>query len=69
MVLQGLSERHALRVASMSASAYRYQPRPDGNVALREQIILLAQRYRRYGAGMIYLDEPPERQDTASRLN
>lgn len=55
MVLQGLSERHALRVASMSASAYRYQPRPDGNVALREQIILLAQRYRRYGAGMIYL--------------
>lgn len=52
---QGLSERHALRVVGMSASAYRYQPAPDRNQALREQIQALAHRYRRYGAGMIYL--------------
>ena len=39
----------------MSASALRYEPRPDRNVALREQIVALAQRYRRYGEGMIYL--------------
>ncbi len=51
----GLSERHALRVVGMSASAYRYQPAPDSNQALREQIQALAHRYRRYGAGMIYL--------------
>jgi transposase InsO family protein len=51
----GLSERHALRVVGMSASAYRYQPAPDRNQALREQIQVLAHRYRRYGAGMIYL--------------
>jgi len=51
----GLSERRALRIVSMSASAYRYQPAPDRNLALREQIIALAQRHRRYGAGMIYL--------------
>ncbi len=51
----GLSERQALRVADMSASAFRYRPRSDRNSALREQIILLAQRHRRYGAGMIYL--------------
>lgn len=51
----GLSERHALRVAGMSASALRYTPRPDANAELREQIIGLAQRHRRYGAEMIYL--------------
>jgi putative transposase len=31
-----LSERHALRVADMSASAYRYQPAPNRNQTLRE---------------------------------
>lgn len=51
----GLSERHALRIVGMSASAYRYQPAPDRNLALREQIVALAHRHRRYGAGMIYL--------------
>ena len=51
----GLSERHALRVVGMSASAYRYRPAPDRNLVLREQIQALAHRYRRYGAGMIYL--------------
>lgn len=39
----------------MSASAYRYTPRADHNIALREEIVALAQRYKRYGAGMIYL--------------
>lgn len=39
----------------MSASAYRYQPAPDRNQVLQAQIVTLAQRYRRYGAGMIYL--------------
>lgn len=51
----GLSERHALRVVGMSASAYRYQPAPDQNQDLRDQIVALAHRHRRYGAGMIYL--------------
>jgi len=52
---RGLSERHALRVIGMSASAYRYQPAPDRNQALRDKIVALAHRHRRYGAGMIYL--------------
>jgi transposase InsO family protein len=51
----GLSERHALRVVGMSASAYRYQPMPDRNHDLRARIVALAHRHRRYGAGMIYL--------------
>jgi transposase InsO family protein len=55
MVKQGMSERHALRVMRMSASALRYKPKPDCNVALRARIVELAQRHHRYGAGMIYL--------------
>ena len=55
MVSRGLSERRALRVLRMSASALRYVPAPDRNGPLRERILALAQRHRRYGAGMIYL--------------
>lgn len=55
MVDRGLSERRALRVIGMSASAFRYQPAPDRNHALRQRIVALAHRHRRYGAGMIYL--------------
>jgi transposase InsO family protein len=39
----------------MSAAALRYAPRPDQDAGLRERIIALAHRHRRYGAGMIYL--------------
>ena len=38
MLEGGLSERRSLVVAQVSASAYRYEPRPDRNVELREQI-------------------------------
>lgn len=52
---RGLSERRSLTVVAMSASALRYRPAPDRNEALRAEILRLAQRYRRYGAPMIYL--------------
>jgi transposase InsO family protein len=52
---RGMTERHSLRVVGMSASALRYIPRPDGNAELRQQIVEMAQRHRRYGAPMIYL--------------
>ncbi|MDH1254352.1 IS3 family transposase [Comamonas thiooxydans] len=55
MVVCGLSERRLLLVIGMSASAYRYKPAGDRNGALKDKIIALAQRHRRYGAGMIYL--------------
>ena len=55
MVTSGLSERRALMVTRMSAAALRYVPRPDPDPSLRDHIIALAQRHRRYGAGMIYL--------------
>jgi len=55
MKTKGLTERCSLRVIGMSASALRYKRRPDRNVVLRQKIIALAQRHRRYGAAMIYL--------------
>ena len=55
MVDQGLSERRSLAIAGMSASAYRYATRPDRNGKLRQRILALAHRYKRYGVGMIHL--------------
>jgi len=55
MISHGLSERRSLRIIGMSASALRYEPTADRNCALKEKIITLAQRHRRYGSGMIYL--------------
>lgn len=55
MIDRGLSERRALRVVRMSASAFRYVPAPDRNVDLRQEIVALAHRHKRYGVGMIHL--------------
>lgn len=55
MADKGLSERRALVIVEMSPSALRYESAPDRNQELRERIIALAQRHRRYGAGMIYM--------------
>jgi len=55
MRTKGLTERRSLAIVGMSASALRYAPCPDRNQALRERIVALAQRHRRYGVGMIHL--------------
>ena len=65
MQSRGMTERHALRVIDMSASALRYPPAPDRNEALRQQIVTLAQRHKRYGAEMIYL----KLRQTGHRIN
>lgn len=55
MIDQGLSERRSLKVVRMSSSSFRYEATPDRNEPLKEKIVALAQRHRRYGSGMIYL--------------
>ena len=55
MIDRGLSQRRSLSALRMSASAFRYAPRPDRNVELRAAIQALAQRHKRYGVGMIHL--------------
>lgn len=49
MVEKGVSERRALTVVRMSASALRYEPRADRNAELREQIAALAHVLRKAG--------------------
>lgn len=59
-VQRGASERRALAIIGMSASALRYVRREDRNVELSERILALAYRHKRYGVGMIYLKLPQE---------
>ena len=65
MVARGLSERRALTVGRMSASAFRYVPRPDGNAVVRDRIVDLAQRHRRYGAALVHNPSAATRQLSA----
>lgn len=52
---RGMSERRALKLARLSPSVLRYERKDDGNGALRERIVALAQRHRRHGYRMIHL--------------
>lgn len=56
---RGLSERLALTVTGMRASALRYIPVADRNVAL-------AHRHRRYGAGMMRAHQPEPRREAGN---
>ena len=51
---RGLSERHALRMAGMSAGVLRYRRREDRNQVLRQRIVDMAHRHRRHGYRMIH---------------
>jgi len=44
-----LSERRACKLFAMDRSTYRYEPRPDHNAELREEMITLARQKPRYG--------------------
>ncbi len=55
LTCKGLTERHALEVVAMSASALRYVARSQGNDALSTAILALAHRHTRYGWRMIHL--------------
>ena len=50
-----MSERRALKLAGMSPSVLRYEPRDDGNAQLRAELIALAHRHRRHGYRMLHL--------------
>jgi hypothetical protein len=44
-----LSERTACKLLGVERSSYRYEPRPDRNLALREELVKLARQKPRYG--------------------
>ena len=44
-----VSERRACKLLGMDRGSYRYEPRPDRNVDLREALVTLARQKPRYG--------------------
>jgi len=44
-----MSERRACRLVALNRSSYRYEPRADHNVELREELVKLARQKPRYG--------------------
>ena len=54
MTEHGLSERQACKLLEVDRSSYRYEPSPDRNAQLREEMIELARRYPRWGCGLLY---------------
>lgn len=49
MQANGLSERYACRLLKLNRSTFQYQPRPDRNRELRQQLHQFARRRRRWG--------------------
>lgn len=44
-----LSERRACKLLGVDRASYRYEPKPDGNAELREELVKLARQKPRYG--------------------
>ena len=44
-----VSERRACKLLEMDRSSYRYEPQPDRNAAVRQELIALARQKPRYG--------------------
>ena len=49
MAEHSLSERHACKLLEVDRTSYRYEPYPDRNVELRQELIELAKQKPRYG--------------------
>lgn len=49
MATYGLSERRACKLVDLGRSSYRYEPRPDHNGSLRQELVALARQKPRYG--------------------
>ena len=47
----GMSERRACKLVNVDRSSYRYEPRPDHNAELREELVSLARQKPRSDTG------------------
>jgi putative transposase len=45
----GMTERRACKLVNLDRSSYRYEPRPDHNAQLRQELVNLARQKPRYG--------------------
>ena len=44
-----MSERRACKLLGVDRASYRYEPKPDRNAELREELVKLARQKPRYG--------------------
>jgi putative transposase len=51
----GLSERKACLLVNISASVYRYRPKSDSDVALRQRFQELAGQRKRFGSPRLHI--------------
>jgi len=51
----GLSERKACLLTNISASVYRYQPKPDNDNILRQRMRELAEQRKRFGSPRLHI--------------
>lgn len=57
----GLSERRACKLLEVDRSSYDYEPRPDRNGELREELVHLARQKPRYGYRRLHVVAGPAR--------
>lgn len=55
MTSLGLSQRKACLLVRISPSVFRYQPRPNGDIALRQRLKELAAQRKRFGCPRLHL--------------
>lgn len=64
-----VSERRACKLFAMDRSTYRYEPRPDHNAELRQEMVALARQKPRYGYRRLHvLLEKKSQKCSAMRL-
>ena len=51
----GVSERRACKLPEVDRSSYRYEPQPDRNALLRQELIALVRQKPRYGYRLLGL--------------
>lgn len=51
----GMSERRACKLVGIERMSYRYEPRPDHNAELREELMILARQKPRWGYRRLHI--------------
>lgn len=51
----GISERRACKLVGIERMSYRYEPQPDRNAALREELVALARQKPRWGYRRLHI--------------
>jgi hypothetical protein len=65
---RGVSERRACKLLGVDRASYRYEPRPDRNAELLDELVKLARQKPRYGYRRLHAVQTREYQTDQSSL-